>query len=130
MRISFPIERRWRRALAPVALACVVAACAPAPQGQPILAASRASGMLAVSAEGANNVRILYARGESIVLLRTVFMPAGERVRAVAWSDDDRGAVITTSSGVLALDTRTWRLASVTHVAAAAADDGTVDRRR
>lgn len=88
------------------------------------------TGLLAVSAEGATSVRILYARGGSIVLMRTVFLPPGERVHALAWSSDERNAVITTTAGVLALDTRTWRLAAVVRLAALAGDDAGVDRRR
>ena len=111
-------------------LACLLAACAPAPPGQPIMVTARTSGLTAVSAEGASNVRILYVHGGSIVLARIVFMPPGERVRSVQWSSDGRDAVITTSGGVLALDTRTWRLEPRARLAASSRDDAGIDSSR
>jgi hypothetical protein len=104
-------------------LAWLLAACAPATAGDPIMASSGTSGMMAVTAENATSVRILYVRGGSIVLARMVFMPPGERVRSVQWSSDGRDAVIATSRGVLALDTRTWRLEPRARLAATSRDD-------
>jgi hypothetical protein len=118
-----------KRAPAIVA-ALVLAACAPAPAGRPIMTSAPTTGLVAVSAEGSTSVRILYARGGSIVLMRTVFLPPGERVHALAWSSDERDAVITTTAGVLALDTRTWRLAPVVRLAALARDDAGAGGRR
>jgi hypothetical protein len=118
----FAFANAFRRIAAPVATAFILVACAPAPDGPPLLAPAPTSGLVAVSAGGASSVRILYVRGGSIVLMRTVFLPPGEHVRALAWSPDERDAVIETSGGVLALDTRTWRLAPIVRLAAARDD--------
>lgn len=119
-----------RRGLAMAAAACLLAACAPAPPGSPILESAGTTGLLAVSATGSNNVRILQARDGGIALLRTVFLPPGERVVAIAWSSDAREAVITTSGGAIALDIRNGRVASVARLAAVSRRDPAVDRRR
>jgi hypothetical protein len=103
-----------------LAAACLITACAPAPDGRPILVSAPTTALVAVSSVGAGSVRILHVRGASIVLLRTVFMPQGERVQSVTWSSDECCAVIETSGKVLALDTRTWRLESRARVAVAA----------
>jgi hypothetical protein len=109
----------FQRLLIAAACSVLVAACAPAPAGAPILESARASDLLAVSAVGANTVRIVYANGGSIVVLRTVFLPRGERVQSVAWAADGEEAVVTTSGGAIALDVRNGRVRSVTRVAAA-----------
>lgn len=122
--------RSLRRLLVAVAGAALVSACAPAPPGAPILEAAGASDLLAVSAVGANSVRIVYANGGSIVVLRTVVLPSGERVQAVAWSADGQEAVVTTSGGAIALDIRNGRVHSVTRVAAAALREPSFARSR
>lgn len=122
MRALSPL-RSLARFVSPLALALLLAACAPAAVGPAILAPAPASNLVAVSAQGARDVRILYVSGGSIVLMRTVAMPPGGRVHTIAWSADGRGATIVTSAGeALALDTRTWRIEPVTRLAATSHD--------
>jgi hypothetical protein len=110
---------------------CVrLAACAPARGGSASLAAAPRTGMIAVSAAGSANVRLLYVRGGSIVLLRTVWLPPGDAVQSVTWSNDERDVLIATSGNVLAVDTRTWRLESIPRLAAVARDDAGNSRPR
>jgi hypothetical protein len=130
LRLTNPLIRALSRVAILAAVACVLAGCAPAPDGPPILVSTPTTGVIAVSAVGATNVRFLHVRGGSIVLLRTVFLPPGERVQSVTWSDDERDALIATSSKVLALDTKTWRIESIARLAAKAQDDAGVDGRR
>jgi hypothetical protein len=113
------------------AVACVLlAACAPVHGGPAILVAAPTTGMVAVTAVGAASVRLLYVRDGSIVMLRTVWLPKGEAVQSVTWSNDERDVLIATSGRILALDTRTWCLESIPRLAAVARDDaGTVRRR-
>jgi len=118
-----PAMQAIRRLTAAVVVACLLGGCDPAPRGHPIMASAPQTRLMAVSAEGSSYVRILHVDGGSIVLMRSVFMPPGETVRAVTWSSDEREALITTSGEVLALDTRTWRLASLARLAAASQDD-------
>jgi len=117
------------RRLAVVACA-LLAACAPVQGGPAILAAAPTAGMVAVTAVGSANVRLLYQRGGSIVLLRTIWLPPGDAVQSVTWSNDERDVLIATSGNVLALDTRTWRLESIPRLAAVARDDAGRSRRR
>ena len=120
---------RFGRRLA--AVACVLlAACAPVHGGRAILAAAPTAGMVAVTAVGSANVRILYVRGGSIVLLRTIWLPPGDAVQSVTWSNGERDVLIATSGSVLALDTRTWRLESIPRLAAVALGDAGHFRRR
>jgi hypothetical protein len=67
---------------------------------------------LAVASPGARNVRVLYVCGGSIVRLREVFVPQGEAVAGLAWSDDGRTIIVTTRGPTIAIDTRTWRVES------------------
>lgn len=108
----------------------MLAACGPVSTAPAIVVAAPTTGMVAVTARGSANVRLLYARDGSIVLLRTVYLPPGDAVQSVAWSNDERDVLITTSGKVLALDTRTWRLESIPRLAAAARDDAGALRRR
>lgn len=108
----------------------LLTACAPAPGGPAILAAAPTSGMIAVTSVGSASVRLLYARGGSIVLLRTIDLPPGDAVQSVTWSNDERDVLIATYGKVLALDTRTWRLESIPRLAAMARDDAGLLRRR
>lgn len=99
-------------------LGLLVAACAPHPAPPaalaapvvPVIASDTASGMSAVYTPGTRNVRVLIVRPPSIVLLREVFVPAGEAITAVRWSDS--GLIVDTADERFALDTRTWKLAS------------------
>jgi hypothetical protein len=102
----------------------LLAACAPVHGGSPILVAAPTTGMVAVTAVGSANVRLLYVRGGSIVLLKTVWLPPGDAVQSVTWSNRERDVLIATSASVLALDTRTWRLESIPRLAAARDDAG------
>ena len=63
-------------------------------------------------------------------LAPAIDLPPGDAVQSVAWSNDVRDVLITTSGKVLALDTRTWRLESIPRLAAAARDDAEALRRR
>ena len=65
---------------------------------------------IAVATAGARNVRVLHVDGGSIVRLREVFVPDGEAIAAIAWSDDGRELIVATRGPVYALDTRTWRI--------------------
>src|SRR4051812_37829422 len=96
----------FRQRFAAVA-AALLAACAPVQGGPAILAAAPTTGMIAVTAGGSASVRLLYVRGGSIVLLRTISLPRGDAVQSVTWSNDERDVLIQTSGKVLALDTRT-----------------------
>jgi hypothetical protein len=117
---------RLSAALAVLALA----ACAPVRTAPAIVVAAPTTGMIAVTELGSASVRLLYARGGSIVLLRTVYLQPGDAVQSVAWSNDERDVLIATSGKVLALDTRTWRLESIPRLAAVARDDAGGNRRR
>ena len=86
--------------------------------------------MIAVTAQGSASVRVLYVRGGSIVLLRTVALPKGDAVQSIRWSSDERDVLITSSEELLALDTRTWRLDALPQLAAAARDDAEAKRVR
>ena len=125
-----PLIGALGRVVALVAVACALAGCAPAPDGQPILVSTPTTGLMAVSAVGATNVRVLHVRGGGIVLLRTVFLPPGERVQSVSWSSDERAALIATFGRVLTVDTRTWRIESTAQLAAMAPHDTGVGGRR
>lgn len=79
----------------------------------PIVVSDADTGVMAVSAAGARNVRVLYVRPPSMVLLREVFVPAGERVTAVRFAGSSDALIVDTDAARFALDTRTWRLAPV-----------------
>jgi hypothetical protein len=108
----------------------LLAACAPVHGGPAILAAAPTTGLVAVTAVGSASVRLLYVRGGSIVLLRTVWLPPGDAVKSVTWSNSERDVLIATSGNVLALDTRTWRLESIQRLAAVVRDDAGRSRQR
>jgi len=121
----------WMRALGMLLVtvaALLLSACAPPQRGAAILASTPTTGMIAVSAVGATTVRLLYARDGGIVMLRTVYLPPGDAVQSVAWSNDGRDVLIATSTALLALDTHTWRLESIPRLAAAGRDDARASR--
>jgi hypothetical protein len=100
--------------------ALLVTACAvpdrdaPAPTARPpIVLADPATGVMAVTALGARNVRVLYVRPPSIVLMREVFVPAGHGVTAVRFAGDGDALIVETDAERFALDTHTWRLAPI-----------------
>ena len=100
-----------------VLLAVLVAGCSgperpsPPPLAVPILVSDAHSGLVAVSAVGARNVRVLLVRGPSIVRLREVFVPEGETVTAVRWTDGAAALIVETGDMRFALDPATGRLA-------------------
>jgi hypothetical protein len=65
---------------------------------------------IAVASTDARNLRVLYVSGGSIVRLREVFVPEGEAIAGIAWSDNGRDVIVTTRGGAFAVDTRTGRL--------------------
>ncbi len=69
---------------------------------------------VAVASVGMRNVRVLRVSGGSVVRLREVFVPEGEVIAGIAWSDDGRDVIVTTRGPGLAVDTRTWRIEGVT----------------
>src|SRR6478609_10118474 len=73
---------RLSRLLATFAL-LMLAACGPVSTAPAIVVAAPTTGMVAVTARGSANVRLLYAREGSIVLLRTVHLPPGDAVQSV-----------------------------------------------
>ena len=72
------------------------------------------------------NVRVLRVSGGSVVRLREVFVPEGEAIAGIAWSDDGREVIVTTRGPGLAVDTRTWRVDGAT----ARAGIDTTERKR
>jgi hypothetical protein len=94
-------------------LLCTACAAPRTVAPQPIVASDAASGVMALSAVGARNVRVLYVRPPSIVLLREVFVPAGEHVIGVHFADTHDALIVDTDAERLALDTHTWRLAQI-----------------
>ncbi|HVO90184.1 MAG TPA: hypothetical protein VMV45_16730 [Casimicrobiaceae bacterium] len=106
------------RTFAILLAALLATACAPpdadAPlEGgrAPIVVSDPATGLLAVTAVGAHNVRVLYVRPPSIVLLREQFVPDGKSVTGVQWSGSQ--LIVETEEQWFALDTRTWQLAAM-----------------
>ena len=86
-----------------------VACGAPRPDG--VLVVKAPEGMrIAVATSGARNVRVLHIDGGSIVRLREIFIPEGEAIAAIAWSEDGRELIVTTRGPMYAVDTRTWRV--------------------
>jgi hypothetical protein len=65
---------------------------------------------IAVATSGARNVRVLHVSGASIVRLHEGFVPDGEAIVSIAWSDDGRDVVVATRRSTYALDTTTWHL--------------------
>jgi hypothetical protein len=95
------------------ALFCAACAAPPATAPRSIMATDARSGVMAVSAVGARNVRVLYVRPPSIVLLREVFVPEGEHVTAVRFAGSADALIVDTDAERFALDTHTWRLAQI-----------------
>ena len=106
-----------RSALVLVLATLLVAGCTDAPStvppvpGPALLVTDASTGLVAVSAVGARNVRVLLVRGPSIVRLREVFVPDGETVSAVHWQGGDGRLIIETDAMRFALDPSTGRLA-------------------
>ena len=105
-----------------VLLAVLVAGCSaperpsPPPLAVPILVSDAHSGLVANAPHipvhlGARNVRVLLVRGPSIVRLREVFVPEGETVTAVRWTNGAAALIVETGDMRFALDPATGRLA-------------------
>jgi hypothetical protein len=106
--------------LAVVFAAVVFNAGRGAPNASDTLVARSPDGSrIAVASAGMRNVRVLRVSGGSVVRLREVFVPEGEAVAGIAWSDDGREVIVTTRGPGLAVDTRTWRVEGETARAAA-----------
>jgi hypothetical protein len=92
------------------ALVCATGACG-APSAEGSLVAQAPDDMrIAVATAGARNVRVLHVDGGSIVRLREVFVPDGEAIAAIGWSDDGRELIVTTRGPMYTVDTQTWRI--------------------
>ena len=102
------------RSLLVLLLALCTMACSRAPAGgaaAPVLACDPASDVCAVYTPGTRNVRVLLVRPPSVLLLHEAFVPAGDVVTAVRWSQG--GLIVETGHERFALDTRRWTLAAV-----------------
>jgi WD40 repeat protein len=105
----------------------VVDAGCSAPRATDTLVATSPDGArIAVASAGMRNVRVLRVSGGSVVRLREVFVPEGEAIAGIAWSDDGREVIVTTRGPGLAVDTRTWRVDGAT----ARAGIDTTERKR
>ena len=80
--------------------------CRSHPVAHTIFVTEPSTGISALATIGGRNVRVLLIRAPSIVLLREVFVPEGETVRAVRWSDDGRALIVETDTARYALDTK------------------------
>jgi len=87
--------------------------CRAHPVAETLFVTEPASGVSALATVGGRNVRVLLVRPPSIVLLREVFVPRGESVRSVRWSENGRELIVETDASRFALDTRDWRLAHI-----------------
>jgi dipeptidyl aminopeptidase/acylaminoacyl peptidase len=96
--------------IAAAALVGFAAGCGT-PSAPGALVAKAPDGMrIAVASTGARNVRVLHVSGGSIVRLREAFVPQGEAIASIAWSDDGRDVIVTTRGPAFVVDTRTWRV--------------------
>jgi len=111
-------------ALAALVAAVLLAGTPPTPAGpdagvatprvnSPILVTDAASGLTAISNVGAREVRVLYLRGPSIVLVREVFLPAGTAVTGLVPAGDGRGLIVEAGESRYALDLRTFQVAAL-----------------
>ena len=87
--------------------------CRAQPVAETLFVTQADTGVSAVATVGARNVRVLLLRPPSIVLLREVFVPEGESVKSVRWSDDGRALIVETDAARFAVDTRHWQLAQI-----------------
>lgn len=117
------------RLLLLASLLCVACAAPPRPAPDALVASDADSGVMAISAVGARNVKVLYVRPPSIVLLREVFVPEGEHVTGVHFSGAAGALIVDTDLERFALDTHTWRLAQLRQEARDIASSGRARRR-
>jgi hypothetical protein len=85
--------------------------CRAHPVAETLFVTEPASGVSALATVGGRNVRVLLVRPPSIVRLREVFVPQGESVKSVRWSEDGRALIVETDVSRFALNTRDWHLA-------------------
>ena len=124
-----------RRLLAVVA-ALFVAGCSAScmdcrahPVAETLFVTEPASGVSALATVGGRNVRVLLVRPPSIVLLREVFVPQGEFVKSVRWSENGRTLIVETDASRFALNTRDWHLGQIEQHAGAIAASAHARRR-
>jgi WD40 repeat protein len=108
------------------AVALLSAACGTPESPDTLVATSPDGVRIAVASVGMRNVRVLRVSGGSVVRLREVFVPEGEVITAIAWSEDGHDVIVTTHGHGLAVDTRTRRVEGVT----ARAGNETAQHRR
>lgn len=92
------------------AVVAISAGCGAAVAPGALMARAPDDMHVAVATAGTRNVRVLYLSGASIVRLREVFVPEGEAIVSIAWSNDGRAVIVTTRGPTFAVDTRTWRV--------------------
>ena len=97
-----------------VAVLGLSAGCSAPVAPDTLVATSPEGDRIAVASAGMRNVRVLRFSGGSIVREREVFVPEGEAIAGIAWSDDGRNVIVATRETRLAVDTRTWRVEDVT----------------
>jgi len=85
----------------------------------PVVAQAPEAGVIAIAARGTGTVRVLFARRGSMVLLKAIRLPAGERVTSLSLSADGRDLVIGTESFDYLASGDKWRLRPVEALAAA-----------
>jgi hypothetical protein len=114
---------RFLAATVAAAVLGAITACGAAPVDGTLVARAPDGMRMAVATAGARNVRVLHVDGGSIVRLREVFVPGGEAIAAIAWSDDGRELLVSTRGPMYAVDTRTWHVEPATPQAGRAAGD-------
>ena len=92
----------------------LTAGCGAPAAPDTLVATSPDGSRIAVASAGMRNLRVLRVSGGSVVRLREVFVPEGEAIAGIAWSEDGRNVIVTTRGPRLAVDTRTWRVEGVT----------------
>jgi len=91
-----------------VAALGLVAGCGAPAASDTFIATSPGRDRIAVASAGMRNVRVLRVLGGSVVREREVFVPEGEAVAGIAWSDDGRDVIVATRGARLVVDTRSW----------------------
>jgi len=92
----------------------VCGGCSAGATSETLVATSPDGARIAVASAGMRNVRVLRVSGGSVVRLREVFVPEGEVIAGIAWSDDGRSVIVTTRGPNLEIDTQTWRVDGAT----------------
>jgi hypothetical protein len=79
----------------------------------PLVAQAPDAGVIAIGAQGSGTVRVLFARRGSMVLLKSIRLPAGQTVTSLSLSADGRDLVIGTESLAYLASGDKWRLRPV-----------------